>query len=89
MSDYVKMVAMTMSSTSFAASAQSEVTGDVSSVVPSGYKAITVIPRHSMNANLVWTVCTLSGNTVIVRLRNLSTSAVTAAPVVDILCIRS
>ena len=89
LNNYVTRVSMTMDSTSFAANAQSEATGNVTSVVPSGYKAITVIPQHSMNANLVWTVCALNGNTVTVRLRNVSASAVTAAPVIDVLCIRS
>lgn len=89
MSDPIKSVSLTLPSTVFTASTQSEATGEVASVVPDGYKAITAIPRHSMSAQLCWTVCVYSAGIVTARLRNLSSSDVAVAPVVDVLCVKN
>ena len=84
--DPIKAVTLALPSTTFSSSTYGEASAEVASVVPEGYTAITAIPRHSMNGALVWAMCSYSGGTVTVRLRNLSSSSVTAAPTVVVLC---
>lgn len=81
-------------STSFAANTQTEAEKALSALevtIPAGYKVIAAIPMNTGNPNLSWVVCSYSsgGNSVLVRLRNLGTTAITAQPRVNLICIKS